>query len=896
MKKITFLTVLLFSVIGFSQSNRQLIQNYLDNNRVKLNLTAQDVSDWIIESEVPGSGTGITSTYIVQRYAGIEIFNAQSNVWVKNGSVLNIGNNFKRNIAQKFNTTTPSLTAVQALTSAYAKLDINNPSFSVVETINNNSFKLSDGLQEDVISAKLVFQTQREKLQLAWAFQFYSPDGKHLWDVRIDALNGAILEKHDLTISCHFDKPENVYENKKNFSFENIVLNKKNAPMTAATPATYRVIPFNYDSPNHHPFELITTAGDPVASPNGWHNANSLTGTNAALIFNYTRGNNVLAQEDADGNNGTGIRPDGTAALMFDFTYTGQTTVPTAYTSASTTNLFYMNNIMHDVWYQYGFNEASGNFQQNNYGKGGTVSATGDYVQADSQDGYAQTTPTNDNANFSTPNDGQRPRMQMFMWTTGAPPTEYIQINSPSAIAGPRTATTNVFDTTDRIPVPTSPNGITSDLILYTNDPVNVGQNPNSACAAATNPFDLSGKIALIKRGGCFFSVKVKNAQDAGATAVIMMDSIPNNPQRLSMSSSGVLGITIPAVFVTKEIGDEMIAEMANGPVNITLQVPDNLYLYADGSLENGIVAHEFGHGISNKLIGGFANSSCMTNYEQMGEGWSDWFSIMMQLKSGDVGTTPIEVGTYAINQPTTGFGLRSFPYTTDMALNPRTFAGSNSPIPTVATDTGYRYVVGEFWTSVMWDLTWAYIEKYGFDPDAYFGTGGNNKVMRLALDALKLQACNTASVVSARDNLFAADQATTGGSDFCLIANVFANRGVGMSASSGDANDCSDQVESFDTFPIGPNCNLTTNYLEKNDLFRIFPNPAKGNINLRINNYVGKVAIEFVDINGRIVKTIYDNNFSIQKTVNINELQAGVYVIKIVGENINYTQKVVLN
>jgi len=54
--------------------------------------------------------------------------------------------------------------------------------------------------------------------------------------------------------------------------------------------------------------------------------------------------------------------------------------------------------LVHDVWYQYGFDEASGNFQSNNYGRGGTA---GDYVQADAQDGGG----TN-NANFSTPTDG----------------------------------------------------------------------------------------------------------------------------------------------------------------------------------------------------------------------------------------------------------------------------------------------------------------------------------------------------------------------------------------------------------------------------------------------------------------------------------------------------------
>ncbi len=59
------------------------------------------------------------------------------------------------------------------------------------------------------------------------------------------------------------------------------------------------------------------------------------------------------------------------------------------------TQLFYWNNVMHDVSYQYGFDEASGNFQNNNQGRGGLGN---DFVYADAQDGSGT-----DNANFSTP-------------------------------------------------------------------------------------------------------------------------------------------------------------------------------------------------------------------------------------------------------------------------------------------------------------------------------------------------------------------------------------------------------------------------------------------------------------------------------------------------------------
>ena len=898
MKKITLLLAFMLSLVAYSQSNRQLVQSYLDTNKAKFELTSQDIADWEMISEVPGSGTGITSCNIMQRHQGIQVYNAQSNVAIKNGQVLDYGNNFHANIASRVNTTTPSLTAIQAITSAYSKLVIPAiPNFVIIETTDARTMKISDGLQEDPITSKLVYQVMPNKsLKLAWYFQFYSPDAKNAWDIRIDATNGAILEKRDLTISCSFGNGNHKNHNhKKDVDFSANLFTKSNSALVP-TPATYRVIPYNTISPNHGPFELITTVGNTLASPNGWHDANSLTGTNAALKFTYTRGNNVLAQEDATGDNGNGIRPDGTATLNFDFPYVngvGQTLAPTAYTPASTTNLFYMNNIMHDVWYQYGFTEASGNFQQNNLGRGGVTSATGDYVLADSQDGYSQTTPTLDNANFAALNDGQRPRMQMFMWTTGAPATDFITINSPASIAGPRAATTNVFEGTDRIPVPAAPNGIVADLAHFENAQLQPTFSGHSACQPVTNPFDLDGKIVLVRRGGCFFSNKVKRAQDAGALAVIMMDSIPNNPQRLSMSSTGILGITIPAVFVTKEIGDGLVAELANGPVNAKLEIPAGLYLYADGSFDNGIIAHEYGHGISNKLMGGGVNASCMTNFEQLGEGWSDWFSLMMQLKATDTPTTNVSVGTYAVNQPNSGPGIREFYYTTDMAVNPRTLNSSNNPDN---TNTGYRYTVGETWATIMWDLTWAYVNKYGYDPDIYNGTGGNNKVMRLALDALKLHACNTSSFIIGRDKLFAADQATTGGADYCMIAEVFARRGVGLNASSGDVANSGDQVEDFTAFPAGPNCTLAVDYFDNKDQIKVYPNPSNGLYNLRINKFSGKVAIQVTDINGRVVYNTTDDKFNTEKTIDLSAFQSGIYVLKVTGDNLNYSEKLIKN
>ena len=80
-----------------------------------------------------------------------------------------------------------------------------------------------------------------------------------------------------------------------------------------------------------------------------------------------------------------------------------------AYRAAAAANLFYVNNMIHDVLYRFGFDDPSGNFQADNYDRGG---GEGDYVRAEAQDGNG----TN-NANFSTPAaDGGAPRMQMYLW------------------------------------------------------------------------------------------------------------------------------------------------------------------------------------------------------------------------------------------------------------------------------------------------------------------------------------------------------------------------------------------------------------------------------------------------------------------------------------------------
>ena len=124
-----------------------------------------------------------------------------------------------------------------------------------------------------------------------------------------------------------------------------------------------------------------------------------------------TRGNNADVCLDAIADNLCDARAqDDTAHFLFDFTDDYDTANnPVTDRSAAVVNAFYWVNALHDRFYRLGFNEPSGNFQDDNYGRGG---AAGDAVRVDVQDGGA----TN-NAFFTTPPDGIAPRLELGLFT-----------------------------------------------------------------------------------------------------------------------------------------------------------------------------------------------------------------------------------------------------------------------------------------------------------------------------------------------------------------------------------------------------------------------------------------------------------------------------------------------
>ncbi|OAZ03566.1 T9SS-dependent M36 family metallopeptidase [Flavobacterium succinicans] len=885
MKKTLLFCLFIISVFGFSQSNKEIIQRYLNASTSKSTFSKDDFSDWVIQSDGGATTSGIKNCYVVQRYKGIEIFNAVSNFSIKNNEVIAVQQRAVSGISKKANTTKANLSVTEGLRKAYSQLGIVPiKEFELLETTALNKYKVSNGLTiaEPVLANLVYHQTKEGNLILAWDYTIHTPKHDHIWSVRIDADNGNLLEKNDFVISCSFDhEAEGVTSNKFDPSVFDIAYNQIYTPKSVvANSGTYRVLPFEFESPNHGPFKLLTNVENATASPFGWHDTNGAVGPEHTI----TRGNNVWAKEDFNGTNSPlGYSPDGGPDLKFDFLYGGTSVPAPIYIDAATTNLFYMNNIMHDVWYQYGFDEVSGNFQANNYGKGGIA---GDFVIAEAQDGSQATEIKLNNANFSTPVDGTSGRMQMYLWDK-LPQLKPIKVNSPASIAGVYIAKQNSFNP-GKVDLPVAPNLIQSDLVLYLDS---VG-GTSEACVAPSNAAAMTGKIVVVRRGGCNFVTKTLAAQTAGATAVIVVNNVDGE---ITMSGADV-AITIPSISVTKDVGELLINQMAAGAVNLTIQLDTDLnFVNADGDFDNGIIAHEYGHGISTRLAGGSNNSSCLNNADQMGEGWSDWFALMMQIKAGDSPGAKRGIGTFVSSEPIDGLGIRSYPYSTDRSINPMTFATTNNfqYFENGAEKTSV-HGVGSVWATILWDLSWAYINKYGFDANKYNGNGGNNKVMKIVLDGIKLQPCQP-TFVEARDAIIRADQLLTGGQDFCMIWEVFAARGLGLNASSGDRFKGNDQTEDFTRPANGANCTLAVNDVENLNVMSIYPNPTKGGITIKIDQYSGLANIQVLDFNGRVVLKLDNQQFENQKQIDLSSLQSGMYLIKVTGVGLDYVEKVIV-
>lgn len=532
-------------------SRDQIARGFLRGKSSVFGLTSRDVSRLKLESE--DNDQGITFLTYRQTIGGLGVFQGQVQVVVgAAGEVLSVMEGMVLPGARV--DTNPRLPELDALAEAFKYSGRQAAAeFEMIgarrATGDRARFRnpLDPGF-EDILSELVVMRAGDQAL-LAW--HSYVEAGPSEWyEICVDANNGALLFRYNL----YADAAQGTVARRDPIS----------------TPRTLESFVGN---------TTINTAA-------GWMGTSTVT-----------TGNNVEAYLDVDANNSpdnnntTGLSVGHAFSSTQNFTFPFTLGVdPRTQRPAIVTNLFYFCNVMHDFAYGLGFTESAGNFQTNNFGRGGTGN---DSVRAEAQDGSG----TN-NANFATPPEGSRPRMQQFIFTQG-----------------------------------------------------------------------------------------------------------------------------------TSSLADDR-----------------------DSSQDGDVVLHEYGHGISNRLVGGPSNTSCLggTQAGAMGEGWSDYWAITFYNDG--------RVGEYCTNN--TVNGIRRAAYTVPA-----------NPIHDSYADVGNQgfqvHRDGEVWAATLWDLR---------------ATLGAAIADRLVLEGMKFTPCSP-SFLNARDGILQADQAINGNANRCTIWTVFARHGMGVSA-----------------------------------------------------------------------------------------------------------------
>lgn len=759
------------SLTAQERSPREIALRFLQENPIKFELSKNDVADVKVVREYRTKHNGVTHVWVQQQHRGIPVFNGLFGLHVKpNGEVVHLGHRFVNELSSRVNTALPSISAAKALELAMNELGFTGfPVPSLRTKINEQNLVFERGAisRKEIPMTAAYVLTNNGTVRLSWQMVIDQANTPDLWTITVDAQNGMITTKMNHTNYCNLGHAhrDGVTHCKETAKQEAPSAPEKQSELLMDE--TYNVFALPVESPIHGGRTVLTNPADLAASPYGWLDTDGAPGPD----YTYTRGNNVWAFEDSANDN----TPDptesaqGGAALNFNFPF-DPNAEPVVNLDAAVTNLFYMNNMLHDVFYRFGFDEEAGNFQSNNYGNGGLGN---DEVYAQAIDGGG----TN-NANFSTPADGGNGRMQMYVWDRAG--GKIVNVNGPAPVIGNYGASSSDGNGWGGA-ITSTP--VTGDVVFVSDD----SGSPTLGCNPPSN--DVAGKIVMVDRGVCEFGMKALNVQQAGGIACI----ICNFEDATVGMAAGSVGaqVTIPVLMMGKSDCD-LLRQYAGAGLNISIGLPNITGPnQRDGDFDNGIIAHEYHHGISNRLTGnGF---SCLGNAEQMGEGWSDWAGLILTAEPGDQGSDKRGIGTFALYQETDGQGIRRYPYSTDMTISPLTY----SAVPSSAIPHG----VGEVWSNMIWDLYWAMVEKYGFDSDLNNTNSGNYRAVQLVVDGMKMQPCNP-GFIDGRDAIMMADILNYNGADTCLISSVFARRGLGYLATQGDSGSAGDGFENFDPIP----------------------------------------------------------------------------------------------
>ncbi|HWC32123.1 MAG TPA: M36 family metallopeptidase, partial [Actinomycetota bacterium] len=313
------------------------------------------------------------------------------------------------------------------------------------------------------------------------------------------------------------------------------------------------------------------------------------------------------------------------------------------------------------------------------------------------------------------------------------------------------------------------------------------------------------------------FTEETWNGQDSnfGNTGP---DRRENDPERGNAQAGALTGG--PPAFLSRDNANQFTPPDGSQPVtNMFLWQPVARAWYGpcvDGDFDMSVIAHEYTHMISNRMVAGPDQRLVGLQANAMGESWSDLVAVEYLNEYGFVpvaGENPFAVGAYVTRDPQAGI---------------RNYGMNQSPLN--YSDVGYDltgpqvHADGEIWSATNFDIRQAMIERYGSlaARDATLQRRcadgqlpadrcpGNRRWVQLVFDAwLLMPPSGEVTMLDARDAMLAADRMRFGGANQDLLWNVFARRGFGENATSKFGSNDDEPRPSFES-PFSGEATLT--------------------------------------------------------------------------------------
>ena len=397
-----------------SAKRADILSSFARQNNNLLGITNEQIEKLNLTADYTNPEGNLSFVRFEQKINEIPVFRGEIKAgFTKNGEIIRVINNLAPALEYK-NLSTNFGDPLEAVERAAEYINYQLKSADLTKNqVASNELKTVFGEGDWATTAeKMYFPLEPGVARTAWRVLIWQP--VNAFYVIVDAETGAMLWRKNITSDQTQPATYGVYTNSK------AMINVAHSPFPFS-PGPINPVLGQQGLPISR--TIITRIGNEAPytfNKNGWINDRNST----------TDGNAVEAGIDRDGTNG--IDPQGHAIGIsrrnFVFNYTPgdpntnsgdvpnpmpQTYPISEYQNGAVTQLFYICNWFHDEMYRLGFTEQANNFQQDNFGRGGNGN---DRVSAEAQDSSG----TN-NANFSSPADGTRGRMQMYLWSAPNP-------------------------------------------------------------------------------------------------------------------------------------------------------------------------------------------------------------------------------------------------------------------------------------------------------------------------------------------------------------------------------------------------------------------------------------------------------------------------------------------